>query len=301
MLARGVTEAWTTTLISQSEADATSALLGESTPPIRLANPMSREGEVLRPNLVAGLLRACAHNLRQGAESVRLFEVGSGFQREPERAGKLPREIGMLCATVAGARYEHAHDGFQALTDFFEAKGLWEAWLEEMSVDTPKWRTYSSPGWKPGASAEVATATSRIGWAGTLGLDLLRAWEIEVPVHLFAVLLDPLASSVRTSASASLPARFPPVRRDVAFFVPESVTHGQMEAALREVAGPWLVAVELFDVYAGPGTPPGMKSLAYALRFQHPERTLMESEVAEVQDRMAAALAKSCGARLRER
>ncbi len=47
---------------------------------VRLANPMSRESEVLRPNLVPGLLRACAHNLRQGAPAVRLFEVGAGFR-----------------------------------------------------------------------------------------------------------------------------------------------------------------------------------------------------------------------------
>jgi phenylalanyl-tRNA synthetase beta chain len=91
------------------------------------------------------------------------------------------------------------------------------------------------------------------------------------------------------------------VRRDVAFFVPEAVTHGQVEAMLREAAGSWLVEIELFDVYAGPGTPPGMKSLAYALRFQHPERTLTESEVAGVQGRMASTLAAGCGARLRER
>jgi phenylalanyl-tRNA synthetase beta chain len=301
MLARGITEAWTTTLISHEEAAATGGLLGESAEPVRLANPMSREGEVLRPNLIAGLLRACAHNLRQGTESVRLFEIGSGFQREEPRPGVLPREVWMLCAIATGARYAHAHDAAQSPMDFSDAKGLWEAWLEEMSVDTPTWRTYSSTGWKPGASAEVATATSRVGWAGTLGQELLRAWQIEVPVHAFAVLLDPLATSVRTTAGASLPARFPPVRRDVAFFVPESVTHGQMEAALREVAGSWLVAVELFDVYAGPGTPPGMKSLAYALRFQHPERTLTESEVAQVQDKMAASLANTHGARLRER
>ena len=301
MLARGVTEAWTTTLVTREEAERTSALLGEAPAPVRLSNPTSREGEVLRPNLLAGLLRACAHNLRQGTDSVRLFEVGSGFQREESATGALPREIPMICAAVTGARWEHAHDGAEAALDFYDAKGMWEAWLEEMSVDTPTWRTYSSPGWKPGASAEVATATSRIGWAGTLGQDLLRVWQIEVPVHVFAVLLDPLAASVRAPAGASLPARFPPVRRDVAFFVPEATTHAQMEAALRGAGGPWLVAVELFDVYAGSGTPPGMKSLAYALRFQHPERTLTEAEVAEVQDHMTAALTNALGARLREK
>jgi phenylalanyl-tRNA synthetase beta chain len=61
------------------------------------------------------------------------------------------------------------------------------------------------------------------------------------------------------------------------------------------------VSLELFDVYAGTGTPAGMKSLAFALQFQHPERTLEESEVQAVQDRMTTAVARECGGRLRER
>jgi phenylalanyl-tRNA synthetase beta chain len=229
---------------------------------------------------------------------MRLFEVGAGFaDRGPEA---LPEETLMLAALVTGPRYAHAHDAAQQPVDFDEAKGLWEAWLEEMGVDTPEWRTYAAPGWKPGASAEVAAGTSRIAWAGSLGQPLLRAWEIESPVHLFLVRLEPLATAGRT-ARPSLPGRFPPVSRDLAFFVPAACTHRELEATLVAAAGERLVAIELFDVYAGPGTPEGMKSLAYALRFGHPDRTLQETEVQEIQDRMVAAVARATGGRLRER
>jgi phenylalanyl-tRNA synthetase beta chain len=303
MLARGLTEAWTTSLVSESEAARTAALLGDPDPRlVRLANPVSREGEVLRPNLIAGLLRACAHNLRQGVSAVRLFEVGATFRlAEPESPGTLPEERLMLAALVTGPRYAHAHDALQQPADFEDAKGLWEAWLEEMSVDTPEWRPYSSPGWKTGASAEVATTTSRIGWAGTLGQELLRSWEIEVPVHLLAVGLDPFMKAPTATVRTQLPGRYPPARRDVAFFVPESVTHGTLEKALRDAAGEWLTGIELFDVYTGPGTPPGMKSLAFALRFEHPDRTLAEAEIQAVQERLAARIASDFDGRLRER
>jgi phenylalanyl-tRNA synthetase beta chain len=298
MIARGLHEAWSTTLISEREALAVSTLLGESTSEwVRVSNPTSREGEVLRPNLLAGLLRACSHNFRQGAEAVRLFEVGSGFRA---RQAGLPEEIPMLCAVVAGPRYAHAHDPAQQPLDFFDAKGIWEGWLEEMSVDTKEWRAYSSPGWKPGASAEVASAASSIGWAGTLGQELLRAWEIEGEVHAFIARLDGLAERSGTG-TARLPSRYPPVRRDVAFFVPETVTHQQLESVLRDAAGERLVGIDLFDVYSGPGTPPGMKSLAYALRFQHPEHTLAEGEIEGYQQRMSAAVTRQLGGRLRER
>jgi phenylalanyl-tRNA synthetase beta chain len=312
MLARGFTEAWTGTLIAEREAVETAALLGAAPDSlVRLVNPMSREGEVLRPSPVAGLLRACAHNLRQGVPAVRLFEVGLGFAAAgaapaTDRAA-LPEETLMLAAIVTGPRYAHAHDAAQQAVDFDEAKGLWEAWLEEMSVDTPEWRAYAARGWKVGASAEIAAGTSRIGWGGCLGQPLLRAWDIEVPVHLFVVSLEPMFRSAPAARRVAPPGRFPQVSRDVAFFVPVSHPHRAVEQVLTRAAqapggaASWLASIELFDVYTGPGTPEGMRSLAYALRFEHPERTLNEAEVQAVQDRMVEAVSRECSGQLRER
>src|SRR5262249_24803470 len=170
-----------------------------------------------------------------------------------------------------------------------------------MRVDAPAWRAYAAAGWKSGASAEVAVGTSRIAWAGGLAQELLKTWEIEAGDHLFVALLEPLADGVAAVVRARAPGRFPPVRRDLAFFVPRGTPHATVERLLVGTAGEWLKGIELFDVYEGPGTPPGMKSLAYALEFQHPDRTLTEAEVGDLQSRMVAAVAEGCGGQLRER
>ena len=44
-----------------------------------------------------------------------------------------------------------------------------------------------------------------------------------------------------------------------------------------------------------------MKSMAFALRFKHPERTMTEPEVQAIQERMVTAVATECGGRLREK
>jgi len=298
MLARGLNEAIGPALIGEREAELTAALLGAGAARlVKLENPASREGEVLRPSPVAGLLRACAHNLKQGARAVRLFEVGTTFLAG---TGALPDESRMLAAIVCGSRYAHAHDGAGGDLDVADARGLWDAWLAEMRVDTPEWRAYSADGWKSGASAELASGTSRIGWAGLLDPALLGAWDIEVPVHLFAVMLDALPSAPAVP-HAVMPGRFPPVRRDVAFFVPSGTPHADVVRVLVAAGGKAITAAEVFDVYAGAGTPAGMKSLAYALEFQDPQRTFTESEIRAIQDRMVEAVAKECGGRLRER
>jgi phenylalanyl-tRNA synthetase beta chain len=310
MLARGLTEACSTALLSQREAEVTATVLGaDPARLVRLLNPMSREHEVLRPNLLGGLLRACAHNLKQGLEAVRLFEIGHGFawgddeaaRAAPSAQSALPVESLMIAALVTGPRYAHAHDPSQQMVDFADARGIWDAWLQELRVDTPQWRAYSGDGWKRDASAEVASSASRIGWAGTLGQTLLREWEIDAQVHVFVALLEPLIRSTERTPRASLAGRFPPVRRDLAFFVPDHVTHQHLDRVLTVAAGERLASIELFDVYAGPGTPTGMKSMAFALRFQHPERTMTEPEVQAIQERMVTAVAKECDGRLREK
>ena len=117
---------------------------------------------------------------------------------------------------------------------------------------------------------------------------------------MFVALLEPLVEAVTRTPRARVPGRFPPVRRDLAFFVPRAVTHAQVQGSLTGAAGGTLSSIELFDVYEGPGTPPGMKSLAFAVQLQTPERTLAESEVLELQSRMVAAVARECGGQLRE-
>ena len=73
-----------------------------------------------------------------------------------------------------------------------------------------------------------------------------------------------------------------------------------VEAALRDGAGPLLEQLRLFDVYTGPQVGEGQRSLAYALRFRAPDRTLTDVEVLAARDAAVAAAAgrtgRSCAA-----
>ena len=54
--------------------------------------------------------------------------------------------------------------------------------------------------------------------------------------------------------------------------------------------------MRLFDVYTGPQVGDGRKSLAFALRFRAPDRTLTESETAAARDAAVAVAADRLGA-----
>jgi phenylalanyl-tRNA synthetase beta chain len=92
---------------------------------------------------------------------------------------------------------------------------------------------------------------------------------------------------------------FPPVRRDLAFAVPEDVTAGDLLAAAQAAAGPELREMRAFDVYRGDQVGPGKKSIAFSVVFRSPERTLTDEDAAELRDRIVEALESRFGAQLR--
>ena len=92
---------------------------------------------------------------------------------------------------------------------------------------------------------------------------------------------------------------YPAVRQDLAFVVDESVLAGDLIAAAREAAGPEVRQASVFDVYRGGQIPEGKKSIALAVAFQSPERTLSDADAQELRERIVAALAERFGAELR--
>ena len=78
--------------------------------------------------------------------------------------------------------------------------------------------------------------------------------------------------------------------------VDDAVSVAEVERALREGAGELLESIRLFDVYTGDQVGAGRKSLAYALRFRAPDRTLREGEAATARDAAVALAAERTGA-----
>ena len=86
---------------------------------------------------------------------------------------------------------------------------------------------------------------------------------------------------------------------DLAFEVVDDVPASAVEDAIRAAAGELLWSVRLFDVYRGPGVADGHRSLAYTLRFQAPDRTLTEADVARARTAAIAGVESAVGATLR--
>ena len=91
---------------------------------------------------------------------------------------------------------------------------------------------------------------------------------------------------------------FPPVKQDLAFTVPDTVSAHDLGEAIRDAAGDVLESIELFDVYTGDQVGEGKKSLAYAVSFRASDRTLTSEDSEEIRQRIVDK-ASELGAQLR--
>jgi phenylalanyl-tRNA synthetase beta chain len=91
---------------------------------------------------------------------------------------------------------------------------------------------------------------------------------------------------------------FPPVRQDLAFTVPSTVSAAQVRDAIVEASGDDLERIELFDVFTGDQLGSGVRSLAFAVTFRSSSKTL-DSKDTEALRRAIVDGTAALGAQLR--
>ena len=260
--------------------------------PVAVLNPLSRDGSWLRYNPLEGVLGVVATNLRRQQPNVRVFEIAKTFEPAPG----LPSEPRWLAIALAGARWPPAwwahpdEGGKLEMVDVYDAKGLAELVLDALGVHELETRPLLAggvKGFEPDCHAALVTSTGvTAAEFGEVGADARRLWDIGVPVFATLLPLDEVLRLVPPPLAYQPLPRFPSVQRDLAFVIGalRAVTAAEIEAAIREGAGPLLRSLALFDVFTFDD---GRRGLAWRLTFQADERTLTDDEVNAIQERVA--------------
>jgi phenylalanyl-tRNA synthetase beta chain len=250
---------------------------------------------------VPGLVDALAHNRRHGRRDVRLFEIGTRFERRGEA-----RAVALAWTGSAGD--DHWSGGAREV-DFFDAKGVVEQLCAALNVavgceparalylvDGQSGRLIIADGPLKGEAAGL------VGIVSPATLDA-RGLPRQDRVVVAELDLDRLWAGriVRAENTAPLP-RYPFVVRDLSIVVPDTlpaeIIRGTIQAAGERQMAP-LMTIGFFDRYRGKGVPEGAVSVSARLTFQSPDRTLTDAEVQQSFDHILAALVQQHGARQR--
>jgi phenylalanyl-tRNA synthetase beta chain len=289
----GFHEALSTVLVGEIPPEAREGIADDEI--WELQNPMSRELKHLRVGLLPGLIAAAVRNLHQGVRDARLVEAGKVFRAVPPPIGTERHEVALL---LAGMPDEWDHPG----TDpdrYLELKGAVEALLEALGIDSCGTTTYHGSHWKQGTGARILAPGGPVAELGEIEPALAERLGLDRPA--WAAVLDIASVGLavpRERRYADIP-RLPASKRDLAVAVPLEARHAELERAVREAGGPLLATVRLFDVFEGRAIGEGKKSMAYALEFRSPDRTLSDRDVDEAVGAIVQALERKFGAVLR--
>lgn len=299
LVRRGWTEAITYSLTDEASMDEVAPLYGTKHP-IALSMPMSEERSRLRTGLLPHLLDVAEYNRNRKTDSLAIFELGKTFHAQTWPLEQLPEERWVLAGLCTG-RWRHHWDGGQEAVDFYFVKGVLEdlfAWLGlGEAVTFEAWTDVK--GFHPGRTARCRVGDVTLGMVGQLHPTVAERHHLK-ETYAFQLDFDALIQLALEQKSVYRPVPTQPaVQRDLAVIVPETVLAAELEAVIREAAGPWLERLSLFDVYRGQPLATTEKSLAFSMLFRHAERTLTDDEVNEVHQRVVAALEERLGARLR--
>jgi phenylalanyl-tRNA synthetase beta chain len=286
---------------------------------LRLLNPLSEDEPELRTSVLPGLLATALRNVGRGNRNLALVETGLVFlPREgtvtaaPEVPGVEARPTDAQLAALDAALPLQPRHLAVVLCGDREQKGWWgpgrpATWADAVEAAQVVARTArtelviraaSTAPWHPGRCAALVLAGRVIGHAGELHPGVVAA--LGLPERTCAMELDLDALPVPAPASAPQVSTYPPVLLDVALVVATDVPAAELQRTLRDASGPLLESIRLFDVYTDESRiGAGHRSLAFALQFRAPDRTLTVDEATAARDAAVAAAVERHGARLR--
>ena len=298
LAAAGMQEVISYSLTDSATLDAVRAA-DDGPEPVRIANPMSSEMQVLRTSLRGSALRTLAANLRVSrGDGLRLFEIGSVYlARDEAKERDLPEERQMAVGVLAGPRGDVSWLVEQGEMDFFDAKGVLESVSDGFGVEI-EYAPSDDPIMRPGRTARLTCAGKPVGVVGEVDQGVLGRFDVDVGVAMFEIDVEALYGAVGDeTAGFSGVSRFPESERDFALVVDESVPSARIQKIIQQHK--LVVRAAPFDVYSGEGVPAGRKSIAYRIAFQSPAGTLTTVEVDRAQGDILRRLGREVGAELR--
>ena len=256
---------------------------------ITIMNPLGQDFSIMKTQALNGMLSSLATNYNRKNINVRLYEIGNIYIPKALPLTELPDERTRFTLGMYG-------EG-----DFFTMKGVVEEFFEKAGL---KKRIIYNPDDKkpflhPGRQADIVYDGQTVGYLGEVHPVVAGNYGINDRVYYADIDMPYIVELADFDKKYEGIAKFPASTRDISLVADKSVMIGTMEDAIIRRGGKLLESCSLFDIYEGEQVGEGKKSVAFSLVFRAKDRTLADTEINEIMDKILAELTK-LGAVLRQ-
>ena len=255
---------------------------------IEIKNPLGEDYSIMRTQIINGMLTSLGTNSARRNKNVRLYEISNIYLAKKLPLEDYPEEKKQFCLGMYG-------EG-----DFFVLKGVIEEFLYKVGMK--KLPSYNADAGKtflhPGRQALIIYEDTVVGYFGEVHPLVQEAYGIAERTYVANIDLSVICKKANFTVKYEGIAKFPSVVRDISLVMDKSLTAGEIEKIIRSESGAILESLELFDIYEGEKIGADKKSMAYSITFRNKEKTLEESEISAVMDKILKGL-QTIGAVLR--
>jgi len=270
---------------------------------IKIFNPISSDLDVLRRSIFSNLLIYLKKNQDRGYEDLSLFEVGPVFfSKNP---GEQQIVIGGLKSGIIGRK---SWSEKSRNVDVFDVKSdvvrtLIDLGLEENDLFVSN---NTKNCYHPGRSGSVNLKSEKgphLAYFGELHPEIITSLEFKEKnifgLEIFLKNIPEPNKKVRISKKNYIASNFQKSERDFAFVIDKSYKVGDLESIIKKIDNSIIKKVITFDVFEGQNIPKGKKSVAINVIIQSQDKTLNESDLDQVSQKIINTVKEKTGATIR--
>lgn len=287
----GLNEVWTNS-VSQSKFEEDESLKNQQ---VMLLNSQTAELDSLRTSILYSGLEVIRHNQNRKSADLRFYEFGKTYHKN----GAAYQEQRHLSVFLTGKSFEDNWVGRSETYSFYHLKNIVEKILSKLGHHL---FDKSSSEEKP---FEFCLTYSNEGTPvvkmGAVAKSVLKKFDIKNAVFYadfnWSYLLE--KTQYAHTTFHELP-KFPSVKRDLAMLVSDDLKFESIEKIAFAESKKLLQEISLFDLYKGDKIEKGKKSYAVSFVFQHAEKTLTDTEVEKIMNRLMNKYETELGAIIRK-
>ncbi len=252
-----------------------------------ISNPLGEDTSVMRTTALPSMLEVLARNANFNNENVRLFETGSIYLPDEDKA-KLPYEGKILTLGMYGD------------ADFYTVKGVIENLLSLAAIKNAAYVAVSdNPSYHPGRCAEVTVDGKRIAVFGQIHPVVAENYGLSIPLYTAEIDFDALFAARNAEKHYKPLPKFPAITRDFSFVCDEALEVGSVIAVMKKAGGKQCEDAKLFDIYRGAQVGEGKKSISLRMTLRAEDHTMTMEDAEKISKKVLFLLEKELGLTLR--
>ena len=261
---------------------------------VEILNPIGTEISQMRNSLLFGLLENISYNLKRQEQNIKIFETGKVYLND--NGEFIENEY--VSISLTGDFYNKNWIYKNQPNIFFKIKGIVNSILFKLGFDKCEEVVVNKNMFEN--SIEFRLDGKLIAMAGTVNLKKINYFDIHQQVAYAELELNKIFDFYSNKKFKVSPIRqLPFSKRDYAIMIDNDVDFNSLKEKSLKISGKLLYKIDLFDVYNGKELPKNKKSYGISFYFYNKEKTVTDSEINIICNKLEKMFIDSFGAELR--